>query len=193
MQKHTSRQLQAQKTKRKIYNAAVDLFNKHGFYNTTIEDISKKAGVSVGAFYHYYLSKSDIYHELFKKIDEFYQSTVEAEMVKEDAFDNIILFFKHYAAYNFARGTDAVKQLFNTENAQFLDQSRYMFRLLAKVIVSGQEKNQLTREMDSEAIKDFLLVAARGIVYDWLLNSGDYDMEAKMEEYISKLRPIFTA
>lgn len=186
MQKHTSRQLQAQKTKRRIYKAAVDLFDKHGFNNTTIEDISRKAGVSVGAFYHYYISKADIYSELFSKIDEFYQNTVEAEMVNEDSFDNIILFFKHYAAYNAARGTDAVKQLFNTENMQFLDQSRYMMRLLKKVIADGQEKGQITKEMDEEAIMKFLLIAARGVVYDWLLHNGDYDMTAKMEEYFIK-------
>ena len=84
MQKRTSRQLQAQKTKRKIYNAAVELFNKHGFDNTTIEDISRKAGVSVGAFYHYYPSKTDIYSELYKKIDEYYENTVEEQLKSDD-------------------------------------------------------------------------------------------------------------
>jgi len=187
MQKYTSRQIQAQKTKRKIYKAAISLFNKQGFDNTTIADISRKAGVSVGAFYHYYSSKSDIYSELFKKIDEFFQNTVEAELVSENSFDNIILFFKHYAAYNLARGTDAVKQLFNTENPQFLDQSRYMMKLLKKLILTGQEKGQITTEMNEEEIMDFLLIAARGVVYDWLLHDGDYDMSQKMEEYFARL------
>ncbi len=191
MQKHTSRQLQAQKTKKKIYNAAVDLFNKHGFDNTTIEDISRKAGVSVGAFYHYYPSKSDIYSELYKKIDEFFHNTVQAQMVKDDFYDNIVLFFKHYAEYNSSRGTDAVKQLYNTENSRFLDRSRYMFRLLTEVIKKGEEKNQLTKEMTIEEIEDFLLVMARGVVYDWLLHNGDYNMSEKMEKYISGMRPVF--
>ncbi len=191
MQKHTSRQLQAQKTKRKIYNAAVDLFNRHGFDNTTIEDIGRKAGVSVGAFYHYYPSKSDIYSELYKKIDEFYEETVLPQLTEEDFYDNIIMYFKHYADYQQLRGTDAVKQLFNTLNVLFLDKSRYMHKLLLEVIRKGEEKDQLTKDMTPDEIEEFLLVAARGVVYDWLLHKGDYDLEAKMVKYIAEMRHIF--
>jgi AcrR family transcriptional regulator len=191
MQKHTSRQLQAQKTKRKIYNAAVDLFNRRGFDHTTIEDISRKAGVSVGAFYHYYPSKSEIYHELFKKFDEFCETTIEPELKQDDFYDNIILYFKHYAAYNSARGTDAVKQLFNTLNVLFLDKNRYMYKLLREVIRKGEEKGQLTRDMTADEIEEFLLVAARGVVYDWLVHEGNYNLEEKMAKYIAEMRHMF--
>ena len=60
----TKRQLQAISTKKKIYNSAMELMDKRGFENTTIEDISKKADVSVGASYHFYKSKDDIFFEL---------------------------------------------------------------------------------------------------------------------------------
>ncbi len=191
MQKHTSRQLQAQKTKRKIYNSAVDLFKKHGFDNTTIEDISRKAGVSVGAFYHYYPSKADIYSELYQKIDEFYENNADEIMFEEDFYDDIILFFRHYATYNSARGTDAVKQLFNTQSVLFLDKKRYMYRLLTDIIKKGEDKNQLTKEMDVNEIEEFLLVIARGVIYDWLLHEGDYDLEVKMVKYISEMKHVF--
>ena len=190
MQKHTSRQLQAQKTKRKIYNAAVDLFNKHGFDNTTIEDISRKAGVSVGAFYHYYPSKTDIYSELYKKIDEFFLETVEPQLTNDDFFKNILIYFKYYAEYQELRGTDAVKQLFNTLNALFLDKNRYMHLLLREIIRKGEEKNQLTEDMTADEIEEFLMVAARGIVYDWLLHEGDYDLEERMTKYIAEMRHV---
>lgn len=191
MQKLTSRQLQAQKTKQKIYNTAVDLFGRHGFDNTSIEDISRKAGVSVGAFYHYYPSKAEIYSELYEKIDEFYENTVAAKLVEDNFFDNVIIYFKSYAAYNSARGTDAVKQLFNTLNVLFLDHNRYMFKLLYEIIKKGEEQNQLTIDMTINEMVEFFLVMARGVVYDWLLHEGDYDMEDKMAKYISELRHIF--
>ena len=193
MQKHTSRQLQAQKTKRKIYNSAVDLFKKHGFDNTTIEDISKKAGVSVGAFYHYYISKADIYSELYRKIDEYFESTVAALMIKENFYDNVLIFFKHYAMYNSERGVDAVKQLFNTENALFLDESRYLFCLLREVLQTGKDKNQFTKNLTLEEAEELLMVSARGVVYHWMLHAGDFDMIVKMEDSLLKLKPVFTA
>jgi Transcriptional regulator len=191
MQKHTSRQLQAQKTKRKIYNAAVDLFDKHGFDNTTIEDISRKAGVSVGAFYHYYPSKSDVYQELYKKIDEYYETIVEAELIEEDFFDNIIIFFRYYGAYNSKRGLDAVKQLFNTQSAYFLYQNRYMYKLLIAILEKGKEGGHFSEKMSVADAEDFLRIISRGVIYDWLLHEGKYDLETKMVESITLLRCVF--
>lgn len=190
MQKLTSRQLQAQKTKRRIYNAAVDLFSKQGFDNTTIEDISRKADVSVGAFYHYYSSKTEIYSELYKKIDVYYENTVAGQLVQEDFYDNIILYFKRYAEFINARGVDTVKQLFNTQNVLFLDKSRYKYKLLAEVLKKGEEKKLLTNDMSLDEIEEFLMVVSRGAVYDWLLHNGDYDLEGKMVKYISEMRHI---
>jgi len=190
MKKLTSRQLQAQKTKRRIYNAAVDLFSKQGFDNTTIEDISRKADVSVGAFYHYYASKTEIYTELYKKIDVYYENTVADQLVLDDFFDNIILYFKHYAVYLNARGVDTVKQLYNTQNSLFLDKSRYMYKLLTEVIKRGEEKNLLTKDLSLDEIEEFLLVVSRGVVYNWLLHNGEYDLEGKMVKFISEMRHI---
>ncbi|MEL7571306.1 MAG: TetR/AcrR family transcriptional regulator, partial [Eubacteriaceae bacterium] len=93
--------------------AAVSLFDKHGFENTSIEDICIKAGLSVGAFYYYYSSKSDIYCELHSKIDEYYKKNVQDKLNSEDFYDNIILYFKHYADFINMKGFDDVKQLFN--------------------------------------------------------------------------------
>lgn len=190
MKKFTSRQLQAQKTKRRIYNAAVDLFSKQGFDNTTIEDISRKADVSVGAFYHYYSSKTEIYSELYKKIDGYYENTVADQLVHEDFYENVILYFKHYAEFINARGVDTVKQLFNNQNVLFLDKSRYKYKLLAEVLKKGEEKNLLTKDMSLDEIEEFLMVVSRGAVYDWLLHGGDYDLEGKMVKYISEMRHI---
>jgi TetR/AcrR family transcriptional regulator, fatty acid metabolism regulator protein len=63
----TKRQEQALETKERIYSAAIDLMDREGFENITIADISKKAGVSVGAFYHYFTSKNDIQQRYFTK------------------------------------------------------------------------------------------------------------------------------
>ena len=58
-QANTKRQEQARETKNRIYNSAIELMEKEGFDNITIADIREKAGVSVGAFYHYFASKND--------------------------------------------------------------------------------------------------------------------------------------
>lgn len=48
----------------KILKVAKELFFDKGYYGTTIEMITEKAGVSVGTFYFYYKNKIEIYKAL---------------------------------------------------------------------------------------------------------------------------------
>jgi AcrR family transcriptional regulator len=61
------------KTERKetIITTALRLFSEQGFYVTTIPDIAKKAGMSVGNFYNYFASKEVLAKELILYISEY--------------------------------------------------------------------------------------------------------------------------
>lgn len=70
-----------QLTSRKILKAAQDLFYKHGYQNTTIADIAKKANVAVGTFYLYYNDKYSIYETVLtnyqKQIRDFIHEEIK--------------------------------------------------------------------------------------------------------------------
>ena len=50
--------------KRKIVDCARRLFNRHGFESVSIQQIMGAAGLTHGAFYSYFKSKSDLYAEV---------------------------------------------------------------------------------------------------------------------------------
>lgn len=54
------KQDRAKDKKKKIIEAAYDIFSEVGFYNTNTTDIAKKAGVSTGIVYGYFSDKKDI-------------------------------------------------------------------------------------------------------------------------------------
>jgi AcrR family transcriptional regulator len=64
----------AEDTRRKIYEAAMELFREKGFEETTMRDIAAKAGVALGGAYYYYSSKDAIvlafYAEMQQDSDE---------------------------------------------------------------------------------------------------------------------------
>ena len=64
----------AEDTRRKIYEAAMDLFREKGFNETTMRDIASKAGVALGGAYYYYSSKDAIvlafYDEMQQALDQ---------------------------------------------------------------------------------------------------------------------------
>ena len=192
-EKLNKRQIQANATKSKIYNVAVNLMEKKGFNNITIDEISKKAGVSVGAFYHYYKSKDDIFFEIYKKADDYFKTEVRDKLNEADlnSLETIVLFFKHYAKYNDERGLENISQLYNTKNKQFSNKNRYIINLLKEIIEEGQKKGEIFCEMTSEQITKYLFIVSRGVVMDWCFHDGNYDLEEAMENFISRLITIF--
>jgi AcrR family transcriptional regulator len=55
-----------EKSKKKLFDSAELLFGKNGYFDTTIHEIAREAGLSVGSFYLYFSSKHEILTELVK-------------------------------------------------------------------------------------------------------------------------------
>lgn len=73
--------------KARIYNAARRLFVEKGYYQTSIPDIVKEAGVSIGAIYHHFSSKEDLARvihqdalaQFLDRYDRYVESVARAE------------------------------------------------------------------------------------------------------------------
>ena len=60
----------AEDTRRKIYEAAMEMFREKGFEETTMRDIAAKAGVALGGAYYYYSSKDAIVLAFYREMQE---------------------------------------------------------------------------------------------------------------------------
>jgi len=181
--KVTARTLRAIKTKKKLFRSAAKLIDKYGYDNVTIEDICRMSRVSIGAFYHYYNSKSDIIVELFKEIDSYFEEKVSPEFTN-DPIDNIKLYFRHYAIFHVDQGYEHTSMVLKIQSDFYLDKTRYMHILLDEIIHAAKSQNKFGDDADVDAVADFLLVVARGLLFDWSLAQGGYDLTAKMDSYI---------
>jgi AcrR family transcriptional regulator len=69
----------ADATRRRIYEAALDMFREKGFEQTTMRDIARKAGVALGAAYYYFDSKDDIVLAFYREMEQSgHQMTLDA-------------------------------------------------------------------------------------------------------------------
>lgn len=162
---------------------------KQGYANTTIEEIARRAGVSIGTFYHYFHSKEEIFYEIFKKADEYFETIVEpalsgAETSGLASPERVVTYFRYYAHYNLNRGFANITQLYNTKNRIFAKKGRYMQGLLTRLIALGQERGEFCTSLAAEEATDYLFIVARGVVYDWCIHEGAYDLEQKMEYFM---------
>ncbi len=183
----TKRQIQAQNTHRKIYNIAIELIEKKGFHNITIAEICKEANVSVGSFYNYFESKYEILNEIFKLADEYFSTTVLSNLQEGTTYDKIIKFFEYYGNYNVDRGVDFIKQLYVGKNNLFTTKGRPMQTVLKSIIEEGQESKEISTDMTSDEIVRLLFITVRGIIYDWCLHDGKYDLTDTISDYIKRI------
>jgi len=184
---NTKRQEQARETKNRIYTSAIELMEQEGFDNITIADISEKAGVSVGAFYHYFSSKNDILAEIFRQADEYFSTVVVNTLSETSVPEQIIEYFDHYAKFNITSGVETTQQLFNPKIKFFIQEGRPMLEILHDLVRKGQENKEIREDMEARDLVRYLFVMARGIVFEWSLYDGNYDLEARMHKYMQNL------
>ena len=184
---NSTRKEQAEETRNRIYTSAIELMEENGFGNFTIEDISKRAGVSVGAFYLYFDSKNDILAEIFYRADVYFSTQVAPSLNKSSIPQQIIEYFDYYARFNVGCGVETTQQIFNPKIKFFIEEGRPMLEILEELIRKGQEKDEIRKDKDAKELVRYLLVMARGIVFEWSLYDGNYDLEAKMHEYMESL------
>jgi TetR/AcrR family transcriptional regulator, fatty acid metabolism regulator protein len=186
-----SRQIQAINTKNKIYDSAIKLINSKDYNNIKIEDICKDAGVSIGCFYKYFKSKNHILIEMYKRGDDYFRTEVEKNLVSPTAPEKILEYFNYYAKYNIITGIDITKQLYKADNKLFIAKDRYMQILLKIIIKSGQDNDELLKDMMPDEITEYLFIAARGVVYNWCLYDGIFSLEEAMSKYMKRIIDTF--
>ena len=57
-------------TSRRVFDTALRLFRDRGFEGTTMRDIADEAGLSLGAAYHYFVSKDAIVHAYYDRVQD---------------------------------------------------------------------------------------------------------------------------
>lgn len=58
--------------RQRLYGVAINLMAKHGYESTTLRDVAKEAGVSVGLLYRYFPSKRAVIIELYEELSADY-------------------------------------------------------------------------------------------------------------------------
>jgi AcrR family transcriptional regulator len=89
--------------------AAVDLFAAQGYDRTTMLDIARKAGVSVGLIYQYAQTKEDVlFLSLMSVLDSYKQEIPRAASDSADPFEDLWLAIEAYARIIDRRSSAAV-------------------------------------------------------------------------------------
>lgn len=172
----------AKNTKSKIVSAAWKLFYEQGYDDTTVDEIIALSGTSKGSFYHYFESKDALMGSLAYLFDEKYEELESSIDTYSSSIDALI--FLNRQLFEMIENTvdlELIKRLYSTQlvtktEKQLLDHNRVYYRLLRKIVLSGQQKGEITKTQSVNDIVKYYAFCERAIIYDWCLCNGDYSL-----------------
>ena len=193
--KLTSRDLSARKTKDKIFETALKLFEEYGFETVSVDDIVQRAGVSKGTFYTHFATKDSVLVEQFRKIDQVYEKVYEEIPPNTSASEQLRTFVRTLCAYCSREcGINLMKVVYMNqiglgkhERLISFGESKQgpSFRFLDSIIKLGFESGEFKVDLSGEKLMEYLERFAHGLIYDWCLIDGEKDLEEMGEEFYS--------
>lgn len=182
-------------TKARIVEAAWQLFYEHGYDGTTVEDVVRASGTSKGSFYHYFESKDALLGSLAYLFDAKY-AELEGKIREDRNALEVLLWLNRELFDMIEKRVDVALlsrllsvQLMVRGERSLLDRDRLYYKLLRRIVLSGQERGEITSERSAGDIVKLYAMVERALLYDWCLASGEYSLR----EYAARTFPEFLA
>ena len=166
-----------------ILEAAVKVFARQGFHQSTVAQIAKEAGVADGTIYLYFKNKDDILVQFFsfraKQVFESFREEVDRAQTSADKLRNLVR--RHLAEFQRDRDGAVVYQVETHQNsrmaeAQIREMSQMYRDLIAEIIEQGQQEGTIRKDLYVGLVKRFIIGAVDEVINTWLHSDGEYDL-----------------
>jgi AcrR family transcriptional regulator len=189
----TQRQLQSRETKNKIFETALKLFAHYGYENVTIDDIVQHSGMSKGSFYTHFRAKEHIFIEQFRKIDDYYEDWEQTHKASDCPSAQLLSFVKGLTQFVVEDlHLDILKVVYTSQISltsavpkSLSDKTRPYFLIISRIISQGQQKGEFRTDLTVEDIAELITRSIRGLLYDWCLYEGAFDLEQEGQRYFT--------
>ncbi len=190
----TNRDKQAIATHKKIYDTALKLFYKKGYDKVTVDDICEAAGVSKGAFYDHFKSKDQVIIDLFLMADQIYDEYADRELDRQKCvMDKLLLLGRRAVNYSNDMGIDIIQVSYRAQinpqkkTASIASEKRALFKILRRLVEEGQARGEIRTDLSRDDITRVMLRCVRGVIYDWCLVNGRFNLIEEAEKVIHVL------
>ncbi len=195
-QEKITRKEQAVRTRRRLFNAGLQIFSTRDMDEVCIKDICAMAGVSVGTFYHYYESKEDLLLEAYRFFDEEivtrarakeYGSALEAlyfiigyqcgnhdGLFDEKEDDQILEIMMHYKEGELLLWQQVLRTQLKTGGKSVIEPSRSMNFYIRELVMRAVSVGELQSNVPPSEVADTILRLSRGTMFDWAVRNGSY-------------------
>ncbi len=175
----------------RILEAAVKVFAEQGFYQSTIAQIAKEAGVADGTIYLYFKNKDDILVQFYEyktgQIFERFRDAVGKPKTAEEKLRCLIRV--HLQEFQKDRNMAIVYQAETHQNRRLGDEnikrmSKTYRDIISEVVELGQEEGTIRRDLYMGLVKRLINGAVDEVINAWIHSGGKYDLVTMAEPLV---------
>lgn len=179
--------------KQLIIEAAIDVFSKNNFQNSTISQIAQKAEVAEGTIYQYFKNKEDLFFSIpVEKTKDFCRELELHLQGITGAFNKIRKFIWYYL-YFFKMNPEYGRTLMlemrvnkSFAKTKAYDSFKNLTDRILEIIKEGQEEGIIRKDVNIFITRQLILGILEHVVTRWLLKGEQYDLLEHCDE-VNKL------
>jgi TetR/AcrR family fatty acid metabolism transcriptional regulator len=167
----------------KILEAAVVVFAERGFFQSTVSQIAKQAGVADGTIYLYFKNKDDILVQFYEyKTSQVFHRFREAVNQSTSAEQKLrSLVYTHLEEFqkdiNMAIVYQAETHQHQRLAQDIIKEMSKMYRgILTEVLELGQQEGHFRRNLYVGLVMRLITGAVNEVINAWIHAGGSYDM-----------------
>ncbi len=193
----TRRDLESKAKRELIYEKAFELFKQYGYENTTIAEICRATGMSVGSLYHFYPSKESILLQVGTTLGNIHIPIDESEDNLRAPYEPVLNYLLDYSLKFEELGVNLTSQIYRIFDRAYLNvekgvmQPLSAYTNLASFIGAAQEYGTFDRSMSALEVVSYFITISRGLVYEWCLWNGTYSLRDKATWFLPRIIKTF--
>ena len=159
--------------RRLILRAAITVFARSGYHTSRVSDVAKEAGVAYGLVYHYFGSKEDLLETIFRRTwSRMLEAVEEVEQSGVTAREQIAGVARIVLG-SWEADPDLVRVLVrevarSPKLGREVDEIAHAFAALERIVVGGQERGELRKDLNPRLAAWTLYGALEEILTGWV-------------------------
>jgi TetR/AcrR family fatty acid metabolism transcriptional regulator len=175
----------------RILDAAIKVFAEQGFFQATISQIAREAGVADGTIYLYFKNKDDILTQIFKfKTQRVFNRFREEVENTSDSIDKLkALIRRHLDEFQRDRNMAIVyqaetHQAFRMAESEIREMSKLYRDIVSEILEQGQAENRLRKDLYVGLVQRLIIGAVDEVINTWLHSGGQYDLSSMADPLV---------
>jgi len=192
VQLHGRRERRTAETRERLFRAALDLFARKGFNETTVEDITEAADVGKGTFFNYFPSKDHILLAFGEMQLAKLQAAIEEARRTQEPMPQFLRSLGVRMTQEPTRHPGIIRALLlaylssTPVREAMLDLQKRVHALHTEIVKLGQERGEIRKDLPAAEIAHVFRQTIFGTLLMWSLH-GDASLHARIESAFNVL------